>query len=180
VTSTQLAGTTPTFLNSATNISWTSSPIFVTNNFNATNQPAIPANSYVYAIAIQYWGLASNSNITVYTNTNTSLYTGFNQLGGTLPATYSTGLAQSYINYYVLKSPSTTNGPSNGLLAVYTGNPTVGGQPSGTYLPYYQATTNTGVHYKNGSVATPSDTLLGASNVINVGIQALTTTVLQW
>jgi hypothetical protein len=191
VLSTQLAGASASLLNAATSVPWTNSIILGGNKILSTasgNSTAIPANAYVYAFAVQYWGLYSNPNMLVYTNTNSSSNTGFNQLGGTLPATFANSTAQSYINYYILKNPSARNGSTAGNLAVYTGGPNIGGQSSGHWLSYVSTPGISAIQYKTYTptgappyppIPTAAD-ILNGTTALAIGIQALTTPIRQW
>lgn len=191
------------------------SAMFMTNVTDATVVPPIKANSYVYAFAIcsptfvdSTLNGIGNDEIQVYTNSSTSSYTGFIQLGGTVPATStSSNLGNGYIppgstiqiliNYYVLRSPSSTNGSGDGLLGIYGGTQTVTftsgstaiftpGSPTnaGQIVAAY-ANDGNGVRYFLGGAPTASDTI---ADFISPGvfpnpvvcIQGLTTPIVQW
>jgi hypothetical protein len=154
-------------------------------NTVTANTPAILSNNYVYAFSVKWSGIVSGigTDVRVFTNSSTSSFTGFNQLGNVLPAT-STG--SGYVsNYYVLKGQSVTNGTTNGLLSIFTGE-TSG---SGKYLGFYQNFSFTnGMRYNLygapavGSGSPTSSTVLGGNigGYGAFGIQALTTPIKQW
>jgi hypothetical protein len=166
VTGTSVAGLTTTNLNSIASTNFTSSSLSFCNRTSA-GAPSIVANQYVYAFAI-YTG-SSLSDIRVYANNSTSTYSGFNQLGGTLPATTT-----SSRNYYVLKGVSTVSAATDGLLAASTSNvlPVGFSQSAGGFGVRYTST----VPLLSGTTLTSS--FLNGTSAF--AIQCLTTGSIQW
>jgi hypothetical protein len=151
-------------------------------NTVTTNTPAIPANTYVYACAIAYGGVRQATDMRVFTNTSTTSWTGFNQLGGVLPAT-TTG-SGIILNCYVLKGSSTTNGGTNGAFACFSGQTASSIGPLGFYQNF---AVNNSMRYLlftpggSGGIPTSSSSLSG--NLPGYGafcIQALATPTIQW
>uniref|UniRef100_A0A6C0IR39 Fibronectin type-III domain-containing protein n=1 Tax=viral metagenome TaxID=1070528 RepID=A0A6C0IR39_9ZZZZ len=184
VASTNVAGLTDTYMSlvNASGLTTTDQSAIVANTVTA-NTPAILSNNYVYAFSVIYGGTSSGTDLRVFTNTSITSFTGFNQLGSVLPTTSS---GSGYIsNYYVLKGVSTTNGSTNGLLSIFTGETT----KSGDYLGFYQNFSFTnGMRYNLygipavGSGSPTSSTVLGGNidRYGAFGIQALTTSIKQW
>lgn len=165
---------TDTVINAATtsNFAGTSTSSIIVTNQSNSNTPAIPANSYVFALKYKYT-TAGQTGIQVYQNTMTGL-SNFTQLGGDLPTTVTSQ------NYVVLKNKLTFRNPmpTETLLALYTNS-----APASNLL------------YKRSTVAptTPTASYLLAPGSIDVltnlssnyvggafAIQTLSTTLKQW
>ncbi len=174
VTGTVKATTSDTVFNLATSFTLFSpgSNVVCTNAVNAAC-PAIPANTYMYAMKIRTGGVISN--LKAFTNNSTATTpSNFIQAGSTLPAT-SSGIA---INYYVLKGVSTVSAATTGTLAVQSdGNPNSfswGATIGGVGVRY--------LYMLNGTSVT-SSTILNStynSSASALGLQCLTTGTKQW
>lgn len=157
----------------------------ITANTDTANTPAIPANNYLYAFAVKYGTNGQATDMRVFTNTSTSSFTGFNQVGSVLPPTDAITVPSVYsINYYVRKGVTTTNGATSGLLSVFTGATAFSAGP----LSFYQnfSVTNS-MRYllftpgATGGIPNSGSTLSG--NLSGYGafaIQGLTTNTIQW
>lgn len=154
-------------------------------NTVTTNTPAIPANNYLYALAVKYATSSQATDMRVFTNTDTSSITGFNQVGSVLPPTdVVTVPAVFSINYYVRKGVTTTNGATSGLLSIFSGQTASSIGP----LSFYQnfSVTNS-MRYllftpgATGGIPNSSSVLSGSlSNYGAFAIQGLTTNTIQW
>jgi hypothetical protein len=160
----------------------------VANSVTAQN-PAIPANAYLYAFAVRWSNSQPGIELSVHTNTNSGNTSNFNKVGSTLPniPAPSTGL-----NYYVRKGVSATNGSTAGLLACFTGtkmdypNPSFTG--SGGYIGnrILQGTGITPIPTMRYLIGTgippgPNTALTGnLSGYGSFGIQGLTSLAKQW
>jgi len=188
VTGTLKAGIADTYLTAAAASGLTAQDksAFVYNTASAPYTQAVGANQYLYAFAVKY-GISGSyppaTDARVFTNTNTASSTGFNQVGSVLPALYSSGSGY-YINYFVLKSVSSTNGATAGNLAFFTGQ-TSG---SGILLSFYQNFSVTdSMQYvlftpgATGGIPNSSTNVSGTlSGYGAFAIQALTTPTIQW
>ncbi len=165
VSATALAGTTAAIYSAiGTSTNFTTGNLIFTNFVSAVT-PAIPANSYVYAIAFYY--NAINSTISVYANDSTTSYTNFSKVGGTLPTT-SPGN-----NYYVLKTPISVTAVAAGNLALWSNDNINHG--------FKQSISAGGVRYVSTATPSSSSTLssfFGGASAFS--LQGLTTTVKQW
>jgi hypothetical protein len=154
-------------------------------NTATANTPSIGANTYLYGFAVRY---AANppipiSNARVYTNTNTSSITGFNQVGSILPTLTTSGTG-FIISYYVRKRAFVVNAGTAGLLAIFTGATT----RSAHYLGFYQnfGVTNSMRYLLFTPGATggiPNSSSVISGNLSGYGafaIQGLTTATKQW
>ena len=169
---TNVSGTTPagataatmTAVGTSTNLT-TGSVLFTSIVSPAT--PAVPANSYVYAVSFYY--NAINTDVRVYANDSTTSYTNFTQIGGSLPTT------TAGTNYYVLKGASTPTSNVDGNLAMWHNDILNQG--------FKQNVGGVGVRYTTTSTPSSSSSL---STVFATGtagafsLQALTTTSKQW
>lgn len=165
VRSTTLAGATAstvTSIGTATN--FTTGAVFFTNVVSAAT-PAIPANSYVYAVSFYYNGV--NAGVSVYANDSTSSYTNFTKIGATLPTT------TAGYNYYVRKGVSVTNAASDGNLAMWHNDNVNHGVKTNVGA--------SGLRYLFTSSPSSSSSLSSSyGNSAAFSIQALTTTSKQW
>jgi hypothetical protein len=167
---TNVSGTSPAGATDATMTAIGTSTNFTTGSLLFTNvvssaTPAIPANSYVYAVSFYYNG--TNSTVSVYANSSTSTYTGFTKVGGTLPAT-TAGL-----NYYVLKGASTPTSSSAGNLAMWHTDNVNHGVKTNVGA--------SGMRYTTTSTPSSSSTLSSTfGSAAAFSLQALTTTSKQW
>jgi hypothetical protein len=167
---TTVSGTTAAGATAATMTAIGTSTNFTTGSLLFTNvvssaTPAIPANSYVYAVSFYYNGI--NSTVAVYANDSTSSYTNFTKVGGTLPAT-TAGL-----NYYVLKGASTPTATTSGSLAMWHNNNINHGVKANVGA--------SGMRYTTTSTPSSSSTLSSTfGNAAAFSLQALTTTSKQW
>jgi hypothetical protein len=165
VSGTSLAGTTAvTYSAIGTSTNFTTGSLIFTNIVGAAT-PAIPANSYVYAIAFYFNG--NNSQISVYANDSVSSYTNFSKIGGTLPTTTAGD------NYYVLKGSSSVTAATNGNLAMWSNDNVKHG--------FKQSISASGARYTTTATPTTSTTL--SSQFLNsaaFSLQGLTTTTKQW
>ncbi len=172
VASTSIAGITTAKIPSCTFPSLTSGTAAACSVVSAVT-PSIPANTYVYAVLVKPG--ASITGFRIYTNTNTSLYTGFTQLGGNLPTSSSTG---TDLNYYVLKNNTTTVGSADSILGFY--HPSI----INMYLGIGSGFGAAGVKYNTstgGTITTSTNFGLSTySNNSGFCIQALATTTVQW
>jgi hypothetical protein len=167
---TNVSGTTPagataaTMTAIATSTNFTTGSLFFTNIVSSAT-PAIPANSYVYAMSFYF--NAVNSGISVYANDSTSSYTNFTKIGSTLPTT-TAGL-----NYYVLKGASTPTASTTGNLAMWSNDNINHG--------FKASIGASGVRYVSTSTPSSSSTLSGSYALSAAfAIQGLTTTSKQW
>lgn len=165
VSSTTLAGATAATMTAiGTSTNFTTGSLLFTNIVSAAT-PAIPANSYVYAVSFYYNGV--NSTVSVYANDSTSSYTNFTKVGGTLPAT-TAGL-----NYYVLKGALTPTASSTGNIAMWHNNNINHGVKANIGA--------SGMRYVTTSTPSSSSTLSSSfANAAAFSLQALTTTSKQW
>lgn len=167
---TNVGSTTPAGATSSTITAIGTSTNFTTGSLLFTNvvssaTPAIPANSYVYAVSFYYNGI--NSTVSVYANDSTSSYTNFTKVGETLPAT-TAGL-----NYYVLKGALVPTASSTGNLAMWHNNNVNHG--------FKQSVGASGTRYTTTSTPSSSSTLSSTfANASAFSLQALTTTSKQW
>lgn len=167
---TNVSGTTPAGATAATMTAIGTSTNFTTGSLLFTNvvssaTPAIPANSYVYAVSFYYNG--TNSTVSVYANNSTSSYTNFTKVGGTLPTT-TAGL-----NYYVLKGATTPTATASGNLAMWHDNNINHGVKVNVGA--------SGMRYTTTSTPSSSSTLSSTfGNAAAFSLQALTTTSKQW
>jgi hypothetical protein len=154
-------------------------------NSVTSDSPAIPANTYLFAFAVKWVNTIPTQGMRVYTNTNSSVASGFNQVGGILPPTTSAG-----ISYYVRKGVSAINGVSAGILACFSG--TKLDYPSSSFpgsigyvgFKYIGNSTAPSMRYLttlNSSIPGPNVTLPGnLSDYGALSIQGLTTGTRQW
>ena len=165
VGSTTTAGATSATMTAiGTGTNFTSGSLLFTNVVSSAT-PAIPANSYVYAVFFYYTG--TNSTVAVYANNSTSSYTNFTKVGATLPTTTAGN------NYYVLKGASTTTATSEGNLAMWN--------DSNISHGFKQNIGAAGVRYTTTSTPSSSSTLSSSfGNAAAFSLQALTTTSKQW
>jgi hypothetical protein len=165
VSSTTLAGATAATITAiGTTTNFTTGSLLFTNIVSSAT-PAIPANSYVYAVSFYYNG--TNSTVSVYANNSTSSYTNFTKVGGTLPTT-TAGL-----NYYVLKGASTPTASSDGNLAMWHDDNVNHG--------IKQSIGAAGLRYVTTGTPSSSSTLSSSfGNASAFALQALTTTSKQW
>jgi len=170
VTNTSLAATTAAQLNLAISGAFSTSKYIVTNIVDA-NCPAIPANSYVYAVSYRY-GRAGDSGMQVYRNTASNVYSNFTQVGGDLPTTVS-----GY-NYAVLKDTTATPVATSGLAAMFIN--TAAPQYFYFKLPAAAPATVNARYFVTPGPITTSTTISTQYNQINFMFQTLSTTVKQW
>jgi hypothetical protein len=165
VGSTSVAGATASTMTAiGTSTNFTVGSLIFTNVVSAAT-PAIPANSYVYAVSFYFNG--TNSTVSVYANDSTSSYTNFTKVGATLPTT-TAGL-----NYYVLKGSSTTTASSDGNLAMWHNTNVSHG--------FRQSIGAAGVRHTSTATPSSSSTLSSTfGNASAFSLQALTTTSKQW
>ena len=165
VSDTSLAGTTAaTYSAIGTSTNFTAGSLIFTNIVGSAT-PAIPANSYVYAVAFYFNG--TNSSISVYANDSTTSYTNFSKVGGTLPTTSAGD------NYYVLKGSSSVTATTSGNLALWSNDNVRHG--------FKQSISASGVRHT--TTASPSTSTTLSSQFLNsaaFSLQALTTTSKQW
>jgi hypothetical protein len=179
VTNTTLVGATTTLLNNAISQSLSASASMFISNFKDTTQPAIPANSYIFAAAFQWRDSTSKSDIQLYANTNSAApTTGYSKVGGYFPSTGATG-----VQYYIRKGVAATNGATEGILGLYTGATSTNGRPSGYWIGWRNVN-GLGIRYLLTETEPTSSTTLTSSisppSNYYIGIQALTTTSVQW
>ncbi len=179
ITNTTITGATTSLLTAAVFNNFNNTGPVFTGNFKSANQPAIPANNYIFAAAFQWRDSTSKSDIQLYANQNSAApTTGYSKVGGYFPSTGATG-----VQYYVRKGVSSTNGATEGLLAIYTGATATNGQESGYWIGYLNSN-GTGLRYlQTNTEPTSSTTMTGSLSPPDnyyVGIQALTTTSVQW
>lgn len=151
----------------ANNTNFTTGSLMFTNIVSSST-PAIPANSYMFAVSL-YTG-ANISTVKVYANNSTSSYTNFTQVGGTLPTTSAAALS-----YYVLKGASTPTSTSDGNFAMHSTDNINHG--------FKQSVGAAGVRYLSLGTPSTSTTLsssFGTGTAAAFAIQALTTTSKQW
>jgi hypothetical protein len=179
VTNTTITGATTSLLTAAVFVNFNDAgPIFA-GNFKSANQPAIPANNYIFAAAFNWRDSTSKSDIQLYANRNSAApTTGYSKVGGYFPSTGATG-----VQYYVRKGVAATNGATEGLLAIYTGTTATNGQPSGYWIGYLNSN-GSGLRFlQTNTEPTSSTTLTGSLSPPDnfyLGIQALTTSSVQW
>jgi hypothetical protein len=168
VTETSVAGLATANLNTINSTNFTSGGLSFCN-ISSANTPSIAANQFVYAFAV-YVGGTALSDIRVYANNSTTLYTNFTQLGGILPATSPINSR----NYYVLKGVAAVTAATAGLLAASTAN----------VLPmgFSQTAGGTGVRFVSTQPLITSTTLNSSftNGSSAFGIQCLTTGTKQW
>ncbi len=165
VSSTTIAGTTAdTYTAIGTSTNFTVGSLIFTNVVSAAT-PAIPANSYVYAIAFYFNG--TNSSISVYANDSISSYTNFTKIGSTLPTTTAGD------NYYVLKGASSVTATAQGNLAMWSNENVKHG--------FKQSIGASGVRHTTTASPTTSTSLSSSfTNSSAFSLQGLTTTSKQW
>jgi hypothetical protein len=165
VAATSLAGTNAaTYTAIGTSTNFTTGSLLFTNIVGA-NTPAVPANSYIYAIAFYFNG--TNSTVAVYANDSTTSYTNFSKIGATLPTTTAGN------NYYVLKNATAVTASTTGNLAMWHNDNVKHG--------FKSLISAGGVQYR--STSTPSSSTVLSSSFANsaaFSLQALTTTAKQW
>lgn len=175
VTMAGVTDTTFTNIGNATSVSggFGGAPGLFTNVVNAAGTPAIPANSFVIAVAF-YYAAVTNSSIRIFANNSTSSYTNFQQIGGVLPTT----TAVAY-NYYVLKGATSVTASTSGNLAYWI--------DTNSYFSWKSSVVNTsGVRYfqtgtfANPTLPTSATTLSSTFPSGAFGLQGITTTVKQW
>ncbi len=179
ITNTTITGATTSLLTAAVFNNFNNTGPVFTGNFKSANQPAIPANNYIFAAAFQWRDSTSKSDIQLYANQNSAApTTGYSKVGGYFPSTGATG-----VQYYVRKGVAATNGATEGLLAIYTGATATNGQESGYWIGYLNSN-GTGLRFlQTNTEPTSSTTMTGSLSPPDnyyVGIQALTTTSVQW
>ena len=153
-------------------------------NTATTNTPAIGANRYLYGFSVKYGNNPTvASDARVYTNTNTSSVTGFNQVGSILP-TLSTNIGGFAISYYVRKGVSSVNAGTAGLLSIFTGATTQSARYLGFYINFSVANTMKYLLFTpstTGGIPNSSSVLSGSlSGYGAFAIQGLTTATKQW
>jgi hypothetical protein len=169
------------------------SNVFVANHRD-TRQIAIPANSYLFAVVIQWASKTPTDETLIYINNTAANYTGFSKVGGYLPnlvganPNVSPAMAK---NHYVFKKPSSTTTPNGGLLGFFSGLTNLDGYGSGWWVGSLSRSVppiirpGQGFHYATnlGSEPTISTNMPGALIGLDnyaVGMQGLSTTVKQW
>lgn len=170
VSNTSLGATTASQLGLTGQAGFTFSKFIVTN-IASTNCPAIPANSYLYAVCYRYAN-AGDTGMQLYRNTASNVYSNFTQVGSNLPATVN-----GY-NYAVLKDTTSTPVVSASLAALFanTTRPQSLVFKTDTTPP---STVSTRYLVTNGPITT--STSIGTTfNQINFMYQTLSTTVKQW
>jgi len=183
VTGTAKAGATDTVLSGATGAGLANANAAIVANSVTSVSPAILANQYLYGFSMKWSASQTTAGIRVYTNTSTTNFSGFNQIGSTLPDTSTAGIA-----YYVRKGVSTTNGSTAGILSFFTGtkmdypNPSFTG--SAGYISFNNSVTpKPGMLYTINSGTVPASPNTIGSRLDNYGafaIQGLTTATKQW
>jgi hypothetical protein len=168
VTNTSQCGVNDTTLTTANLTSLAGIQIIVSPIVNSPNVLSIAANSYLYAVAFTYY-VNNVSGIRIFTNTNTASKTGFVQVGNALPATTA---ATQAVQYYVRKGASTTNGATEGRLAIWDASPTSGLVTKGS--------AGTGTDYLHSVTVPTSSSNLNQAIASTVSLQGLTTTTRQW
>jgi Fibronectin type III domain len=187
VTYTKKVGTNDTIFNAAGLGNFSNSSAMFVANVPSASQPDVSANNFLYAFAVRYLSKTNNEKMKVYVNNSTSNNSsGFVTVGNYLPevkgASPTSFVAGS--NYYVLKVP-TISYSTSGLLGMYSGTDQVDGYPSG-YLMCYVAGSppGSGIKYKAKSTEPDTTDVLGfgmlATGPYGMGIQGLTTSVVQW
>ena len=186
VTTTTKVGIDDSYLSTATGSGLTNTNTALVANSATAKSLAIPANNYLYAFAVKWSTSEPGINMAVFTNTNSSSASGFNQVGSLLPTISSVG-----ISYFVRKSPSATNG-SSGLLGFFSGtkmdysNPSFTGSGGYIGLKVLQGTGLTPIpdmRYLVGNGTPPAANSTLSGNLGGYGvfcIQGLTTGTLQW
>jgi hypothetical protein len=165
VADTTLVGTTAaTYTAIGTNTNFTTGPLLLTNVVGAST-PAVPANSYIYAVAFYYNG--TTSSFAAYANDSTTSYTNFSKIGATLPTTTAGN------NYYVLKNPGNVTAPTTGNFAMWSTEVLNHG--------FKQSVSASGIRYTTTGTPSSSSTLSSTfGNASAFSIQGLTTTAKQW
>ena len=149
---------------------------FSTNAFISTNQPdancpAIPANSYLYAVAYRY-SLAGQTGLQLYRNSASNVYSNFTKVGSDLPTTISN------YNYAVLKDTSLSPVANASLAAMYTNT-----APAANMMYKHFGTAPTSVNARYVTTAGPITTSTNLTTTfagLNFAIQTLSTTSKQW
>lgn len=168
ISNTSIAGANSNVITAIGSADRFSSGQLMFTNIVSSNTPAIPANSYLYAVQFRY--NTAGSNVQVYANDSTTSYTNFSQVGSDLPVT------TAGYNYYVLKGASNTTASTDGNFAMWQAN------------NFYQGWTinvgGGGSKYQGGLTGTPiGPSLILLSNFASssaFAMQALTTTSKQW
>lgn len=181
VASTSIAGVNNTDFESTFAGNYSAFNLIVANRSNAV-AAAVLGNTYLYAFAIVA-ALPTISraldSIYVYTNGSTSTYSGFSIVGsGPLPSLVAGR------NYFVRKGVAAVSAATDGLLAISApGDGTAAGSQSYN-IPYSTALTGGGFQVSYGAgvslPATSSTSLTNFANTFTVGVQALTTSSIQW
>ena len=193
ITSSTKVASTDEILSAATTPGVTySSSAFVANHID-TSQLAIPASSYLYAVAINWASKTSTNQTGVYINNTTANYSGFSLVGGYLPDIIGGSSSTTVVatNYYVFKDPldiTTTNG---GILGFFSGIDNVDSLASGGLIGIVNRTEaaitrpGQGFHYEVNLSSEPTSStvmtgsLTGVDNYA-IGMQGLSTTSKQW
>ncbi len=167
--------------------------VFVANHVGS-RQIAIPANSYLFAVVIQWASKTPTDQTLVYVNNTAANYTGFSKVGGYLPnlvganPNVSPSMAK---NHYVFKKPSSTTTANGGLLGFFTGLGNLDGYGSGWWVGQVSRTVGAtikpgqGFHYAANLGSEPtistnmSGALIGLDNYA-VAMQGLSTSSKQW
>lgn len=174
VTDTSICGASTSILTTAISGSLSTVPIIAASIVDGTNVFAVPANTYIYAVAFAY-DTNGKANIRIYANKNSAEVTpaGFVQQGNPLPATTVSGGVS--VQYYVCKGVSTTNGATAGYLGFYDPNNNTGLNT--------KINTNIGIYYNQpgaGVIPTSSTRLIAQVTTPTLGFQGLATTTKQW
>ncbi len=181
VSGTQLAGTTQDTFNvlNAT-AAWTNLNAAAAN-ISSPGTPPIKANTYLYACAIKARSTPTTtlSTIRLIANANTSTPPStFTQIGPIL----STFVAST--NYFVLKSVSSINATTDGLLGFHApGNGTTTGQSYNIVYALGLPASNGGNFFFSTNLVAISTGAVLASDAAGLrayAIQALTTPTIQW
>jgi hypothetical protein len=181
ITGTSLAGTTQdTFNVLNSTAAWTNLNAAAAN-ISSPGTPPIKANTYLYACAIKSRSTPTTtlSTIRLIANANTSTPPStFTQIGPIL----STFVAST--NYFVLKSVSSINAPTDGLLGFHApGNGTTTGQSYNiVYALGLPASNGANFFFSTNLVAISTGAVLAsdAAGLRAYAIQALTTPTIQW
>jgi hypothetical protein len=183
ISGTSKAGATDTVLSGAVGAGLANSNAALVANSVTSTSPSIAANHYLYGFAMKWGALQTTAGIRVYTNTSTTNFSGFNQVGSALPDTSTAGIV-----YYVRKGVSNTNGSTAGILSFFTGtkmdypNPSFTGS-AGDIAFNNSVTPKPGMLYLLNSGTVPASPTTISGRLDNYGafaIQGLTTATKQW
>ncbi len=169
VASTVIGGSTTTRFNSATNSTLVNQDCIIANTTTV-----IPANTYIYALAIHVVHGPSplNNNLYFYANTTSTIpASGFVQLGSSQLSLTGSGWTK---HYFVLKGKSSINSSTSSYLAI---------SGSGINTAYLGYTTSGSIVIRQGAGTLPITTSTTTNQVFStytIGIQCLTSTSIQW